>query len=206
MFNSDKIYCLLMGNSLQSCKNDTIHMEKIFKCYNSDIEIFTDCFPKKQILDFLNSKKITSKDILLIHFSGHGRLIYKNINNKLQPISNWVNPDNSLVYSYEIDHILSNLNCKIILISDSCHSEKFGELYYGKTPFLFIGSSKINDVSTEYSNFSKEKTGIIVCLLKYIHQNHSLNNLTYSKMMNLINNFFKKKYLKSKPVIKIVNM
>ena len=203
MFNFNKIYALIMGNFLKSCKEDVSRLKNFLDKYNSKVVTCTDCFPQKEILKFLHENKISEKDLFLIHFSGHGKNIGRKINGKMQMLSTWVNPDESLVSSFNIDKILSNLECKILLTSDSCHSGKFGDFFTGKYPFIFIGSSSIIEISKEYNIGSKEKTGVLVCLLEFIFD--KLQNITFDELLKISKEFFKKNNIKKNPVIKIKN-
>ena len=133
----------LIGNHLESCKEDISRMTLFLEKRGFICEKFFDCYPEEELLKFINKNNFNKNDLLYIHFSGHGKVIGKKINNKIEMISTWVNPDYTDCYSYNIDNILSSLNCKIILISDSCHSGNFGNFFIGNNSYLFIGSSSI---------------------------------------------------------------
>ena len=197
-----KIYSLLIGNHLESCKKDVEIFEKILKKYNSFIKISFDCNPQNEIVDFLKNKKLEKDDLLIIHYSGHGERIGKRINNKMEMISTWLNSDETHTYSFNIDKILSNLNCKIILSSDSCYSGNFGKFYNGNGPFIFIGSSNFFKESDEYK-FEGKYSGALVNLFKYILSKKSLYELDEQNLKELTKNFYNINKIRLKPVIVI---
>ena len=208
------IYTLLMGNSLDSCIEDIKLMEDILnKLYNSTpkyiIKPCFNCYPQRELIIFLNkySHLFKKEDTLYIHYSGHGEVVGKRINNKLEMISTWVNPDNTHTYSNIIDKIWSRVNCQIILVSDSCHSGEFGKFYTGDAPYLFIGSSSIIDRSYEYIIYHSKKTGCLVGLFEYIIKNKSIdlfngNPIDIKQLKSITRNFFKRNKIKVKPIIK----
>jgi len=205
------IYALLMGNSLESCKEDVKRMENILKEFHSVIEINYDCHPMEVMSKFIKkySTYFDSDDILYIHYSGHGRVIGKRIKGKLEMISTWVSSDDRLTYSYQVDRILSNIKCRIILVSDSCHSGNFGNFYSGKSPYLFIGSSSVINTSTNYKfRRSHTKSGILVCLFEYAALFGDLNiifqDMDVNKLEDMTFEFLQKHRLKIKPVIQLI--
>ena len=202
-----------MGNSLDSCRNDINTLKNIF---NSDIEniihSFTDCYPEKEIKIFLKENKIQEDDIVLVYFSGHGKLIGKRVKNKMEMVSTWVNPDGSYVYSFIIDYILSQISCKrIVLISDSCHSSGFGKYYTGKSPYIFIGSSSIISTSNEYNipkgsqeyipNSKTQSLGILTYLFIDFHRDILYGNP--DNIISLINTVYKKHKITKLPIVKL---
>lgn len=205
MFNRiNKIYCLLMGNHLDSCKRDVILFKEIFKKYSTSIKLVIDCFPQKELQKYLLEKNFNINDLLIIFYSGHGQRIGKKINGKVEIISTWINPDGTYVYSYIVDKILSSLNTNIILISDSCYSGSFGHFYQGKGPFIFIGSSNTINRSDDY-NFSGEPTGALVNLFEYILQKVKISDLNQEIVISLTQDFYKMKKIKIRPVLKFAN-
>lgn len=201
-----KIYALVMGNSMESCKEDVKRMTMLLSKYNGNIKTRIDCNTYNEIVYFCNSNIFNENDLLIIHYSGHGKNIGKKINNKMEILSAWVNNDKSLTCSYSIDIILSKVNCSKILISDSCHSGNFSNFYKGSFPLLFIGSSSIVSLSNEYTIFHKEKTGVLVCLWEYILSKKSLQELTLSDFKETTNYFFNQHKVRVKPVIKTYNL
>jgi hypothetical protein len=138
---------------------------------------------------------------MILYFSGHGKIIGKRIDNKMQMLSTWINHDGSYIDSYTIDKILSIITCqKIFLVSDSCHSGNFGNFYTGKTPLIFIGSSSIINTSTEYKKDSKNPAGI----LTYLFEKY---NILYSEedLESLINIIYKEHKIKKKAIVKKFN-
>lgn len=211
--NIKNFHALLMGNSLESCREDVRRMEKILKNMKIFPKICFDCYPQQEILNFLEKTKIEENDLLLIQFSGHGKIVGKSINGKVEILSSWVNPDNKNCLSINIDKILSKVKCKIILISDSCHSGNFGNFYEGKYPFFFIGSSSIIRTSTEYNIKSNKKSGVLVAFFEYIFS--KINSIEELKNFKELNGdmfkkecdlFFKKYKIHKTPVIKEINL
>jgi len=177
-------------------------LKSFLENYNSEITTSIECFPKEEIIKFIKNKKLSEEDLLLIHFSGHGENIGRKINGKMEMLSSWVNPDDTLVSSFVIDQILSKINCKILLSSDSCHSGKFGDFFTGESPFLFLGSSSIINVSKEYNINSEKTTGILVCLIEQFFKNITIDFKDFVKMSNA---FLSKNKIKIKPVFKRKN-
>jgi len=192
-------YILLMGNHLDSSKEDLIRMKKVFAGYK--VFSFENCFPAEKIKWIC--KKINENDSLFIYFSGHGKIIGKRIHGKMHMLSSWVNPDNSCVDSYTIDTILSNINCeKMFLISDTCHGGNFGNFYTGKTKLTFISSSDIIHQSNEYKSADKKPAGILTYLFEEYSQEilYSEKNILY-----LAKDIYKKYNLKKNPILKKFN-
>lgn len=201
MFSNVKnIYGLLMANEILSAKEDVRIMQKILS--GNKIKLCFDCNPEKELLNFCNENKLETDDLLIIHYSGHGERKGKKINGKISIVSTWINPDDSHCYSFNIDYILSRLKCKIILLSDSCYSGNFGNFYYGKSLFLFIGSSSFIETSKEY-NIEEMKTGILIHIFKEIHENiKTIHILQIQEIIKRKINLYK---IKIKPVIKVIN-
>lgn len=162
----DDIFILSMGNSIPSCKEDVNRLSNIFQ--SKIIWKKFDIYPKEEIIKFIHSNNIKKDDLLIIHFSGHGEYVGRKINNKIELISTWVNSDKTYTYSDEICQILSQLVCKIFLISDACHSGDFAKFYNGNSHFLFISSSGILNESLEYGINNKSKSGLLINLLEHI--------------------------------------
>jgi len=202
-------------------KNDIeLHIVKKFNVYVLDA-----------LKDFISSiPNLCSDDLLYIHYSGHGILVGKKINGKIEMISTWENDNNDKsnnnhknynnyknyqkenkdeikksTYSYEVDFLLSGLKCQIMLVSDSCHSEAFGKFYNGKSPFLFIGSSSIVNLSREYSINGKPNAGALTNFFEYCFDHKKLNyNLDILKKE--LEEFFRKYSIKHKPIVKSYNI
>lgn len=204
--NVENIYALLIGNSLESCRNDVKRMKKLLNRYNYTVICSTDSYPEKELLKFLETygDKLTANDLFYLHYSGHGKLTGQIINGKMEMVSGWVNPDQSLVYSWTINRILSDFPCQILLVSDSCHSGGNGDFYTGDSPYVFIGSSSLIEISKEYSARG-EKTGILTPLLERILAGNSLNTTTTDELLKMARFFFKR-CGKNKPVIKFKNL
>jgi len=201
MFKSDgKIFSLLIGNHLDSCKEDVKKMQNILKKYNSDIKTCLDCNPKKELLSYLKYRNMQKNDIFILHFSGHGERIGRKIKNKVELVSTWLNIDKTYTYSFEICDILSRLNCKIFLFSDSCHSGNFSNFYNGNNPFIFIGSSKFVNKSDDYK-FDNKYSGALVNLFEYFITKTDIYNLNINKLKELTYEFYKINKIKIKPVI-----
>jgi len=199
------VNALLMGNHMESCKEDVLRMTNLLNKFNVNIEKKFDCYPKKEILKFIKNKKFQKTDLLYIQYSGHGEIVGRKINGKIEMVSCWVNPDGSKCSGDEIDFILSTLNCKIILVSDSCHSGNFGNFYKGNNPYLFIGSSSIINKSGEYL-IGPSKVGILVSFFEYIFsQIQTINDINFVFIEENIKKFFIKNKIKIKPVIKKYN-
>ena len=164
---------LLMGNSLPGCREDVDRLERILQKYDFSVIKKIDCYPKNEILALKNMGK---EDLLYIHFSGHGQKRAICSEEKGEIVSAWLNPNGTVVTSYDIDKLISQINCRIILTTDCCNSERFGHFYTGKFPFLFIGTSQMNKISNSYFIGGKSPAGSLVCLYEYIlEKNMELN-------------------------------
>ncbi|MBA3285327.1 MAG: hypothetical protein H0U27_09770 [Nitrosopumilus sp.] len=208
-----------MANEIESAKQDIFRMSNILKHYTQNIYFCTDCYPLIELNKF-TKRKFVNEDLIIIQYSGHGKRIGKKINNKMELLSCWVNPDKSLLNNKQVDDILSKINCPIIFISDSCYSGNFTNYYKGNFPLLFIASSSIISISKEYNirNFNTKevqvKSGSIVGLLEEIFEIKSLDDILMNKnqllelhdlLNNHLSNYLKKNNVKIKPVIKIYN-
>lgn len=199
----DKIFAISMGNHLESCKEDVIRLEILCRKLNANYEGVFNCNPQKDILNFIVNKNFSNKDLLIIHYSGHGKLVGKNINGKMEMISTWISNDmKTLNYSNDIDNILSNIKCKILLISDSCHSGRFADFYTGEN-LIFMGSSTVTNQSKEYSIDNKKKCGILINILEYIFVQISLQELTFPLLEEFIREFCIKNKIKIRPIVKL---
>jgi hypothetical protein len=202
MFNSNifrKKIALVMGNSLLSCKEDVTRIEYILHKYEFFVKKRVNCFPKKEI----ESLKTEENDLLYLHYSGHGIKRGKMINGKAELLSCWINPDNTVVNSYEIDKIISKFNCQIILTSDSCNSETFGKYFTGKNKFIFIGTSGLNRISSSYSINNKPFAGSLTCLYENILEEKK--EIEIDIIQKRYKSFFHKNNIKNKLVIKELN-
>lgn len=196
------IFGISLGNHLESCREDVLRFEKLFQKIDANYLCLFNCNPQKEILNFLRDKQLLEKDLLIIHYSGHGKLIGKNINGKMEMISTWLcNNNKTYNFSNDIDHILSSLNCKILLISDSCHSGRFGDHYTGKN-LIFVGSSTVTNRSKEYSIHGKEKSGILVNILEYMCEKSPFSELTFSNMEEFTKEFCRENKIKIRPILK----
>jgi len=208
--NINKIYTISIGNHLSSCKEDVKKMEKIMKQLKIECKTFYDCNPLYEIQKFIENKKLLLNDLLIIHYSGHGKIVGRKIENKVEMISTWLCSDEKTQnYSNDVDLFLSKLNCQILLISDSCHSGRFGDFYIGITPYVFIGSSSIINQSKEYSftDDKKIKSGALINLFEYILTKvKNIENLTFTHLEEYTNNFYKEYNIKIKPVLKSKNI
>ena len=149
--NYNKKYALLMCNDLKGCNEDVKRLEKILTEYDFNIHIKVFCYPKIEIKYFIKYINPLENDLVYIHYSGHGEKRGKMYKNKPELVSSWLNPNNTVVLSSEIDSLLSNINSSVILTTEACHSETFGKHYQGKYPFIFIGTSEINRISRTFS-------------------------------------------------------
>lgn len=191
-------YFLLMGNHLDSCKEDITRLKNIFK----KSYFFIDCYPLKVLSLYLN--KINKDDVLFIYFSGHGKIIGKRIDYKMRLLSSWINPDYSYIDSYTIDKILSNINCKkIFLVSDTCHSGNFGDFYTGESPLIFIGSSDIIHKSYEYKSDNKTPVGILVYLFEKYYKEILYLNID---ILPLVDKIYKEYKITKNPIVKTFNI
>lgn len=206
-----KIYGLLMGNSLDSCKRDVTKLRSLIK-FDHVKECF-DCDTKIE-LDNLLKYPYNQNDLVIIQYSGHGRIVGKRINGKIEMLSSWVNSHNkkererdlSITTSDYVDNILNKISCSKILISDSCHSGNFTNFYKSKFPLFFIGSSSIINVSTEYIFASKEKIGVLVALFDDIFSIKEIHDLSLSYLEKYIDIFYRSHKIRVKPVIKCYNL
>jgi hypothetical protein len=191
-------YALIMSNELKGCQEDAHRLEKILINFNFKVVKKLICFPEIEIINFLD--KIDKADLIYIHYSGHGVKRGVNINNKPKILSSWLNPNKSVVCSYKIDQILSEIKCNIILTTECCHSETFGDYYNGKYPFIFIGTSKLSMISKIYSLNGDQSHGSLVYLFEYIIANNLEINLENIK--SLSEEFFKNNKIESTLIIK----
>ena len=206
--NINKIFVLSMGNHLDSCREDVKKLKVLLKNKGDFVEIY-DCNPQEEILRFIKNKKFEYNDLVIIHYSGHGRFVGRQINGKMEMISTWLHANEKThSYSNDIDFILSSLNCRILLISDSCHSGKFGDFFTGKNPYIFIGSSSITNQSTEYLFKNNEKkTGALVNLFEYILiKIPRIDKLNLLLLQTHVKKFYEENKIKIKPVIKGKNI
>ena len=199
-------YALLMGNHLESCKEDVKRLDILLTKKGFNCESIFDCNPEKELVSFLNRYKFTEDDLVYIHFSGHGQVFGKKINNKMEMISTWIDQNFTDCYSYNIDKILSSLICKFILISDSCHSGNFGNFYTGIYPSLFISSSSIIQKSGEYKIGYVKNAGAITCFLEFILRKINIEDLDKTFLNENLKFFYKKYKIKSNPVVKYKNI
>lgn len=189
------MHALLMGNELDSAKEDVYRMGKLLGSYTKNIKVCIDCYPLKELQSFCK-QEIKEKDLLIIYYSGHGQRLGKKIKGKMELISTWINPDGSYCYSDTIDKILSKINCQIILLSDSCYSGNFTNHYIGSFPLLFIGSSSVISISKEYNFKNKKTSGTLICLF----EEFSLTDICLFEEVPI--KFLKRNKIKIRPVIK----
>ena len=108
--NVKRIFALLIGNHLESCREDVKRIKEILKI---ECHIVMNCNPHEELLKFIN-RELLESDLLIIYYSGHGKFLGKNINGKMQILSTWLNGDMSKhIFSSDIEIILSNLKCQI---------------------------------------------------------------------------------------------
>jgi len=198
-------YALLLTHDLKSGIEDVTRLKKLLTNYK--IHSVVGGIPIDEINKFINDNDLTEDDTLFIYCSCHGEKRGIKINNKIYILTCWINPDKSITTSQQIDELLSTVSCKIIFITDCCHSETFGDFFNGNS-LTFIGSSNINSVSGSYSIDDKPYCGILVCLLEYLVS--MKGKLTWSnKQINNIKktwkHFFKKYNIKQELIIKIIN-
>lgn len=195
-----RIFVLSMGNHLESCREDVRKLYNIFNKLKITSYLFIfDCNPKEQLMKYVQDKTFTEKDLLIVHYSGHGKLVGKQINGKMEMLSTWLSYDmKTNICSNDIDIILSYLRCKIFLLSDSCHSGRFGD-FYTAFHMLFIGSSSLTDQSKDFN-----KTGVLVNLLAFILSKTDLQYLTFSSLQNDIKEFYTENKIIIKPVLKYI--
>jgi hypothetical protein len=176
MFNNifnDHIYqnkkALIMANYLPACQQDL----KILQALLTDFEIIQkiNCYPKQEIISFLTNNK--NADLIYIHYSGHGVKRGRKVDGNMKILTCWVNPDNTVVSSVEIDTLFFALKCAIILTTDCCHSQTFGQYYFGKAPYIFIGTSLLSEISKT----SVADGGSLINTFKYLSINNIIINL-----------------------------
>lgn len=200
-----RVFALLIANHIESCKEDVKNMANLLKNINIKTKEEYDCNPQTVLLNFIKGKDFCSDDLLIIHYSGHGRIVGRQINDKMEMISTWLSGDGkSNIFSNDIDFILSNVNCRILLISDSCHSGRFGDFYTGKFPYIFIGSSSITNLSKDYSFNKEKKTGILINLFEYILEKQDITELTFPLLQKYAIDFYQKYMIKTKPTLKYI--
>jgi len=201
MFNiKEKKYGLILSNELKGCIEDIRRLNEILKSHNFNvIKNMANCYPKNEILNFINQYELKENDLLYIHYSGHGEKRGIKIKNKCDILSCWINPNNSITSSYEIDILLSKIKCKIILSSDCCYTETFGDYYVGKSPFTFVGTSTINNFSLSYPINNKPMAGALICLIENLLENGKEINI---KNLKNYKTFFKDNNIKQKLIIK----
>ena len=204
MFSSTfykKKKALLMCNNMKSCEEDIVRLEKILADYNFEISKSIACYPKREIQNFLKKESLEQEDLLYIHYSGHGIKRGQKLNNEYKLVSAWINPNSSATCSIEIDKILSNLSCKIILTTDSCHSSTFGDSFIRNSTnsLTFIGTSNINTKSKTYILNDEPAHGSLVYLFEHllkVGQDIDISNIINSS-------FFKQNNIDTNLIIKI---
>ena len=193
---------LIMCNNMKSCQEDVSRLGNILQNYNFEIDKRIACYPKREIEKFLKSdnlgQQLGKEDLLYIHYSGHGIKRGKRIDNEYRLISSWINPNGSVTCSTEIDSILSKLSCKIVLTTDSCYSETFGDYFTGNS-LIFVGTSKISVKSKTYILNGEEAHGSLVYLFEHLlklGQDIDISNIKNSS-------FFKQNNIDTNLIIKI---
>jgi hypothetical protein len=227
VYRMEKLFLQILKNQITfpiKYSDYLLATEKSFSAIlKNDIELHIvkkfNVYVLAALKDFISSiPNLCSDDLLYIHYSGHGILVGKKINGKIEMISTWENDNDhnndknynkdeikKSTYSYEVDFLLSGLKCQIMLVSDSCHSEAFGKFYNGKSPFLFIGSSSIVNLSREYSINGKPNAGALTNFFEYCFDHKKLNyNLDILKKE--LEGFFRKHGIKHKPIVKSYNI
>lgn len=161
-------YALFMCGGLESSLKDVEKLEKIFS--NFDITKKINCYPQDEIINFLKKVKLQTKrkTLIYIHYSGHAVKRGKNVNGNMYILSAWVNPNGSTSISSEIDKLLSTISCDVILSTDCCHSEAFGDHFTGKYPYIFIGTSLLGEISRS----SIKEGGSLICTYEYLKNNN----------------------------------
>jgi len=195
-FHENK-YALIMANELKGCQEDIRILNEILPKFNFIVTKKIICFPEIEIDNFLKNKN--NGELIYIHYSGHGTKRGVKINNQYKILSSWINPDKSIVSSNKIDSILSKYNCKIILTTDCCHSETFGDYYSGKFPFIFIGTSKLGMISKTYS-LNCPLHGSLIYLFEFLLNNNM--EISVNNIKNLWKKFFKENNIESTIIIK----
>src|SRR5665647_2131001 len=94
--NYNKKYALLMSNELLGCQEDVNRLEKILKNY--DFQIFQEiiCYPKIELLKFIETIQPKENDLIYIHYSGHGVKRGRFLNDNCEILSAWLNPNKSV--------------------------------------------------------------------------------------------------------------
>ena len=201
--NYNKKYALLMCNDLKGCNEDVKRLEKILTEYDFNIHIKVFCYPKIEIKYFIKNINPLENDLVYIHYSGHGEKRGKMYKNKPELVSSWLNPNNTVVLSSEIDSLLSNINSSVILTTEACHSETFGKYYQGTYPFIFIGTSEINRISRTFSLNGEPLHGALVHLFEYLLSNNL--EITLKNIENIGKNYFMENKIENKLIIKKIN-
>lgn len=201
--NYNKKYALLMCNDLKGCNEDVKRLEKILTEYDFNIHIKVFCYPKIEIKYFIKNINPLENDLVYIHYSGHGEKRGKMYKNKPELVSSWLNPNNTVVLSSEIDSLLSNINSSVILSTEACHSETFGKYYQGTYPFIFIGTSEINRISRTFSLNGEPLHGALVHLFEYLLSNNL--EITLKNIENIGKNYFMENKIENKLIIKKIN-
>lgn len=191
---------------LPTCRND---IDKIHELLTDKLNFKSeniikkyDVYPEKELNFFL--KSIRKNDIVFIYFAGHGADLMGSVHvpASVGLMSSWINPDKTYFFSYYLDILLRNIQieCKIILCSDSCYSGRFLNNYTGKNPIYFIGAS---DLDTKTASYSKDNTkyGALVLLFIYLLENNK--DIIFEDIFEKTLNFRKKeKILKYITLIK----
>ncbi len=216
MFKSSRLFVLSIGNHLDSCKNDVHLLHSLLRPYTNYFYSYFNVDPYIVLTDFLQKNNLQTTDLLIIHFSGHGKNIGIKLD-KMYMMSTWLTHDYKHVISYNIDKLLSTLSCRIFLLSDSCHSGTFGDWFTGNCPFIFLGSSSIIGLSSEYNsqmckvktnkqNSQTDKNGALVLFFKYLLDNNSFYDITPQIFTDSLNNFYKDHKIYIKYTLKFKNI
>ncbi len=215
-------FCIIIGldyvtdkeKKLKGCINDTILVMKLLiENYNyepENITIFTDYTPikatKENIFNKFNDLLTHKKDIdtILFYFSGHG-------NNNCIFVEN-----NTRLFDYEIKtKLLNNLesNTKFICILDCCKSGNFFRignwflnfsLYEKNIQLLLISACNNNEIATEfYDNKNCLTFGLFTFYFFEILT--KIKNCTWKDLIDLLNNFIKKKNKNQESQVKSIN-
>jgi len=192
-------YALLLTHDLKYGIEDISRLKNLLSEYK--IHSVIGSIPIVEIQKFIKSNNLSKNDTLFIYCSCHGVKRGIRIKNSTYILTCWINPDKSITTSKEIDELLSTVSCKIIFITDCCHSETFGDFYNGNS-LIFIGSSGLNNISFSYSIDNKPHCGGLVCLLEHLSVNNCLNLKNIKKSWK---EFFKVHNIKQELIIKIIN-
>jgi len=143
-------------------------------------------------------KTCKEDDLILIYFSGHGEkpCTSMHLPREIGLCSTWINPKGTSVFSYWIDKLLSDVDfkCKLILLSDSCHSGQFLEYYYGINHIQFIGSSSSMTKSFNHT-IKNKKYGALTHLFTYLIDIYS-DNVIFNQILEDSKEFrYKHKFL-----------